>query len=102
MALLQCIFIIGLQAAICLQNTLEANLLPASDSKILNPTTTNTSEIHLQAKERLERIKWENIAFMGFQVWYFVMAIDAVRSQKLTYFNILVLTLLVDCVSKHC
>lgn len=80
MALLQCIFIIGLQAAICSQNTLEADLLPKSStgSKLLDSTTTDSSEIHVQAKDRLDRIKWENIAFMGFQAWYFGMAVDAV------------------------
>ncbi|KAG2208908.1 hypothetical protein INT47_011048 [Mucor saturninus] len=92
MALLQCIFIIGLQAAICSQNTLQANLLPQSDSRLLNSLTNNSSEIHLRAKERLERIKWENIAFMGFQIWYFGMAIDATVYQNTA--EILVLAVL--------
>lgn len=78
MALLQCIIIFGLQAAICSQNTIQANLLPDSDSSVLLSTTTGTDTIPIRAKDRLGRIKWENIAFMGFQVWFFGMAVDAV------------------------
>ena len=84
MALLQCIFIITLQALICSQNTLQADLLPESAdySNILSSTTSNADTIPVKAKDRLGRIKWENIAFMGFQAWFFGMAVDAVRMIK--------------------
>jgi hypothetical protein len=78
MAFFQCIIIIGLQAAICTQNTLQANLLPEYDTNVLSSTTTSTDTIPIRAKDRLGRIKWENIAFMGFQAWFFGMAVDAV------------------------
>lgn len=86
MALVQCIIIIALQAAICSQNTLQANILPESPSKLLDSTTNSESKLHLRAKDRLDRIKWENIAFMGFQFWFFSMAVDAV---SLTFKSIL-------------
>ncbi|KAI7901414.1 uncharacterized protein BX663DRAFT_107146 [Cokeromyces recurvatus] len=72
MALIQCIFIVTLQAIICSQNTFQANLLPESDSHILSSTTTKSDTIPIRAKDRLDRIKWENIAFIGFQAWFFV------------------------------
>ena len=78
MALFQCIVIIALQASICSQNTLQANLLPDSKSTLLDSLTNNASLIQYRAKDRLDRIKWENIAFIGFQVWFFGMAVDAV------------------------
>ncbi|CAO3608723.1 unnamed protein product [Mucor hiemalis] len=92
MALLQCIFIIALQAAICSQNTLQASLLPKSTSTILDSATTSASAIPLRAKDRLDRIKWENIAFMGFQAWFFGMAVDATVYQNTA--EILVLAVL--------
>ena len=87
MALLQCIFIVVLQAAICYQNTQQANLLPEIDTSALLSKTTISDTIPMRAKDRLGRIKWENIAFMGFQVWFFGMAVDAV-SVALTEVNI--------------
>jgi len=80
MALFQCIFIITLQASICSQNTLQADLLPdiADNSSLLSSTTSSADTIPIRAKDRLGRIKWENIAFMGFQAWFFGMAVDAV------------------------
>lgn len=85
MALFQCIFIICLQAAICSENTQQANLLPQSNSTLLDSTTSDASTIPLRAKDRLDRIKWENIAFMGFQAWFFGMAVDAVSTGKLFF-----------------
>ncbi len=82
MALVQCVIIVALQAAICSQNTLQAALLPEIDSTLLNSAVDGTSAIPLRAKDRLGRIKWENIAFIGFQAWFFGMAVDAVRREK--------------------
>ncbi|KAI9363168.1 hypothetical protein BD770DRAFT_380933 [Pilaira anomala] len=82
MALVQCIIIIALQASICSQNTLQANIFPESPSKLLDSTTNSESKLHLRAKDRLDRIKWENIAFMGFQFWFFSMAVDATVYQN--------------------
>ncbi|KAK4521185.1 threonine deaminase [Mucor velutinosus] len=94
MALLQCIFIITLQASICSQNTLQANLLPdiGNDSSLLLSTTSSADTIPIRAKDRLGRIKWENIAFMGFQAWFFGMAVDATVYQNTA--EILVLAVL--------
>lgn len=87
MALLQCIFIITLQASICSQNTLQADLLPDidDDSSLLSSTTSSADAIPIRAKDRLGRIKWENIAFMGFQAWFFGMAVDAVSLQVVNW-----------------
>ncbi|KAG0764284.1 hypothetical protein G6F22_018259 [Rhizopus arrhizus] len=76
MALIQCIFIVTLQAAICVQNSLEADQLPSVDSNVLL-SSSNNAMIPQRAAYRLGRIKWENIAFMGFQFWFLGMAIDA-------------------------
>jgi hypothetical protein len=80
MALLQCICIVILQTIICSQNTLQADLLPDSTSNILAATTTDPNMIPLSAADRLSRIKWENIAFIGFQIWFFGMTVDAVSN----------------------
>lgn len=90
MALIQCIFIIVLQTIICSQNTLEANLLPQSNNTdVLLSRITTTDTIPLKANDRLGRIKWENIAFIGFQLWFFGMAVDAVMCIPLnSYCNI--------------
>ncbi|KAI9475985.1 MAG: hypothetical protein EXX96DRAFT_284404 [Benjaminiella poitrasii] len=92
MALLQCIFIVTLQAIICSQNTLQADLLPEFDTDILSSTTSEADTIPIRAKDRLGRIKWENIAFIGFQVWFFGMAVDATVYQNTA--EILVLAVL--------
>ncbi|EPB89471.1 hypothetical protein HMPREF1544_03702 [Mucor circinelloides 1006PhL] len=94
MALFQCIFIITLQASICSQNTLQADLLPdiADNSSLLSSTTSSADTIPIRAKDRLGRIKWENIAFMGFQAWFFGMAVDATVYQNTA--EILVLAVL--------
>lgn len=76
--------IVALQAAICSQNTLQADLLPeAKDTSVLSSTTSNADTIPMQANDRLGRIKWENIAFIGFQLWFFGMAVDAVRGSSI-------------------
>jgi hypothetical protein len=79
MATCQCVIIIALQASICYLNTYQANLLPepTSDSA-MTASSTKDSWIPVRAADRLGRIKWENIAFMGFQVWFLGMALDAV------------------------
>ncbi|KAG0766638.1 hypothetical protein G6F57_001069 [Rhizopus arrhizus] len=81
MALIQCIFIVTLQAAICVQNSLEADQLPSVDSNVLL-SSSNNAMIPQRAAYRLGRIKWENIAFMGFQFWFLGMAIDATVYQN--------------------
>ncbi|KAG0767784.1 hypothetical protein G6F62_000682 [Rhizopus arrhizus] len=77
MALIQCVFIVILQTAICAQNTLEANQLPWVDSNNVLQSSSNNEMIPEKAAYRLGRIKWENIAFIGFQFWFFGMAVDA-------------------------
>ena len=34
------------------------------------------------AIDRLTRIKWENIAFIGFQFWFVGMSLDAVKENN--------------------
>ncbi|KAI8364137.1 uncharacterized protein BYT42DRAFT_591027 [Radiomyces spectabilis] len=82
-AILQCIFIVCLQIAICSQNTLQADLLPHPESgSVLTSTSTSADDIPIRAADRLGRIKWENIAFIGFQVWFLGMVLDATIYQN--------------------
>ncbi|EIE78229.1 hypothetical protein RO3G_02933 [Rhizopus delemar RA 99-880] len=85
MALIQCVFIVILQTAICAQNTLEANQLPWVDSNNVLQSSSNNEMIPEKAAYRLGRIKWENIAFIGFQFWFFGMAVDATTSFTYIY-----------------
>ncbi|KAL0096945.1 hypothetical protein J3Q64DRAFT_1710298 [Phycomyces blakesleeanus] len=80
-AVLQCIIIVGLQSGICSQNTRQADLLPepTSDNALQSVTSGNILQ---DAADRLGRIKWENIAFIGFQFWFVVMALDATVYQN--------------------
>lgn len=81
MATCQCIIIIALQASICYLNTYQANLLPEPTSNsAMTANSTKNDWIPVRAADRLGRIKWENIAFMGFQVWFLGMAFDAVSA----------------------
>ncbi|KAI8994578.1 hypothetical protein BDB01DRAFT_773303 [Pilobolus umbonatus] len=94
MAFIQCVFIIALQASICIQNTAQANLLPQPIIQTSNVliSTINNDDLTQQAAHRLGRIKWENIAFIGFQGWFFGMAVDATIYQNTA--EILVLAVL--------
>jgi hypothetical protein len=57
---------ITLEAIIAHENILQAQVMRG------NPALE-------RALERLTRIKYENMAFIGFQVWTMAMALDAVR-----------------------
>ncbi|ORY89964.1 hypothetical protein BCR43DRAFT_499769 [Syncephalastrum racemosum] len=86
LALLQGIMIIALQAGIASQNTTQAGVLPQSIPSQFNSTQTTLASdvqdaIH-QATNRLDRIKWENVAFIGFQIWFVGMAFDATVYQN--------------------
>ncbi|CDH60814.1 hypothetical protein RO3G_11563 [Lichtheimia corymbifera JMRC:FSU:9682] len=82
-ALVQAFIIIILQALICSQNTLQASLLPEpSNPSVLYSSTTNDDLIPERAADRLGRIKWENLAFIGFQVWFIGMVFDATIYQN--------------------
>ncbi|KAI9012112.1 hypothetical protein CLU79DRAFT_805918 [Phycomyces nitens] len=80
-AVLQCIIIVGLQAGICSQNIRQVDLLPEriSDSAL---ESVKSGNILIDAADRLGRIKWENIAFIGFQFWFVVMVLDATVYQN--------------------
>ncbi|RCI02598.1 hypothetical protein CU098_012161, partial [Rhizopus stolonifer] len=83
MATCQCLIIIALQASICYLNTYQANLLPEPTSNsALTASSTQDDWIPIRAADRLGRIKWENIAFMGFQVWFLGMVFDATVYQN--------------------
>ncbi|KAI8375892.1 hypothetical protein BD560DRAFT_488616 [Blakeslea trispora] len=83
MASSQCLIIIALQAAICYLNTYQANMLPEpTTNSALTASSTPNDWIPVRAADRLGRIKWENIAFMGFQVWFLGMVFDATVYQN--------------------
>ncbi|KAI8968409.1 hypothetical protein BDF20DRAFT_916938 [Mycotypha africana] len=83
MACCQCIIIVALQASICFLNTYQAQLLPEpSTDNALTASSTSNDWIPLRAADRLGRIKWENIAFIGFQFWFLGMAFDATVYQN--------------------
>lgn len=82
-ATLQAFIIVVLQALICSQNTLQASLLPEpASSSVLLSNITSDDMIPERAAYRLGRIKWENIAFMSFQVWFLGMVFDATVYQN--------------------
>ncbi|ORX55024.1 hypothetical protein DM01DRAFT_1407075 [Hesseltinella vesiculosa] len=80
-AVLQCIFIVTIQLIICTQNTVQASMLPQSTGGEFSTASSSTT-IAEQASDRLGRIKWENIAFVGFQVWFVGMVFDATIYQN--------------------
>lgn len=83
MATLQCIMVIALQASICYLNTYQAHLLPEpTTDSAMTASSTKDDWIPVRAADRLGRIKWENIAFIGFQVWFLGMALDATVYQN--------------------
>ncbi|CAO3590672.1 unnamed protein product [Absidia cylindrospora] len=69
MAIVQGIIIIALEAVIATQNTSQARL-------------TQNDSLLAEALERLTRIKWENVAFIGFQIWAIFMVLDATVQQN--------------------
>ncbi|OAD80022.1 hypothetical protein PHYBLDRAFT_163071 [Phycomyces blakesleeanus NRRL 1555(-)] len=80
--------IIVLQSVIAYQNTHQASLLPSSDTK-RSPSLAAAFEANQnealevdEATDRLNRIKWENIAFVGFQFWFVGMSFDATVNQN--------------------
>lgn len=80
MALCQCIIVIALQGSICYLNSYQADLLPEpTTDNVLTASSTKYDWIPVRAADRLGRIKWENIAFIGFQVWFIGMVFDAVK-----------------------
>ena len=81
-ACLQAIVIIVLQVAILLQNTQEAQELP--DASPIG-STASSSDVLDEAAIRFRNIKWENLAFCGFQLWFLGMAFDAVSYLSRTY-----------------
>ncbi|ORX59441.1 hypothetical protein DM01DRAFT_1317515 [Hesseltinella vesiculosa] len=81
-AMAQCICVVIIQSIICYMNDSEAKLLPAPPSEgVLSPSIPET-EIPQMAADRLDRIKWENICFIGFQAWFAMMTIDATVYQN--------------------
>ncbi|CAO3694100.1 unnamed protein product [Umbelopsis ramanniana] len=78
-ACLQAIVIIVLQVAILLQNTQEAQELPDASSF---GSTASSSDVLDEAAIRFRNIKWENLAFCGFQLWFLGMAFDATVYQN--------------------
>ncbi|KAI8072805.1 hypothetical protein BC940DRAFT_291677 [Gongronella butleri] len=81
-AMAQCVCVVILQSLICYMNDSEYKLLPAPPNEgVLSPTIPET-EIPQLAADRLDRIKWENICFIGFQVWFALMTVDATVYQN--------------------
>ncbi|KAI7892379.1 uncharacterized protein EV154DRAFT_418738 [Mucor mucedo] len=83
MAICQCLIVIALQGSICYLNTKQAQLLPEpSTDSAMTASSTQNDWAPVRAADRLGRIKWENIAFMGFQLWFLGMAFDATVYQN--------------------
>lgn len=72
-ACFQVIVIIILQSFIAVENTQE--ILPLTDAPLTDQYNSTNQGL---AEDRFTRIKWENIAFIGFQAWFLGMAFDAV------------------------
>ncbi|KAI9256967.1 hypothetical protein BY458DRAFT_535302 [Sporodiniella umbellata] len=69
--------IIALQATIAYYNTTQLNKgLESRFIQTYNLDNDETYDINF-AIDRLKRIKWENIAFIGFQCWFVGMTFDA-------------------------
>ncbi|GAA5795542.1 hypothetical protein EDC94DRAFT_596445 [Helicostylum pulchrum] len=81
-ACFQGLTIIILQATIAYFNTAQINKGLQSDEIAGYPLTVTEAESISQAINRLGRIKWENIAFIGFQCWFVAMAFDATVYQN--------------------
>lgn len=84
-ACLQGITIIVLQATIAYHNTAQVNRGLESDAIQSYDLNGAEQEAITDAIERLRRIKWENIAFIGFQFWFVGMSLDAVSRSTLRY-----------------
>ncbi|KAI8393874.1 uncharacterized protein BYT42DRAFT_609639 [Radiomyces spectabilis] len=84
LACLQGITIIILQSIIAYQNTSQVALL-VSDETALHLFRDSNPHVAMaidQAADRLKRIKWENIAFIGFQFWFVGMSFDSTIYQN--------------------
>ncbi|KAI9495108.1 hypothetical protein BDB00DRAFT_882586 [Zychaea mexicana] len=87
MSMAQAVLIIALQSAIASQNTSQAGVLPETASTsfgndgIVDNIASAYDRIE-HARDRLNRIKWENVAFIGFQVWFCAMVFDATVYQN--------------------
>ncbi|KAH8549191.1 hypothetical protein BGW37DRAFT_124133 [Umbelopsis sp. PMI_123] len=76
LATLQAIIIVGIQAAIAYENTSESKRIMVSNVDQLLGDNGD-------AYERFDRMRWENIAFCGFQIWFCAMAYDSVINQNI-------------------
>ncbi|KAI7852105.1 hypothetical protein BDC45DRAFT_196534 [Circinella umbellata] len=81
LAVAQAVLIVAIQAAIASQNTGQASSLhdaPSAEFGINRSTMDNANDSYNElvlATKRLNRIKWENIAFIGFQAWFCSMTV---------------------------
>ncbi|KAI9247181.1 hypothetical protein BDA99DRAFT_543027 [Phascolomyces articulosus] len=86
LAVVQAVLIIAIQSAIASQNTAQANTLPnVASADFGGGTISSTVDANADvqhAEDRLNRIKWENVAFIGFQVWFCAMVFDATVYQN--------------------
>jgi len=67
---------------------MEAEELPNPDSPTFGAAVADNNILDLAAL-RFRNIKWENMAFCGFQVWFLGMAFDAVSCSYTCVFFIL-------------
>ncbi|KAI9307580.1 hypothetical protein BJ944DRAFT_247262 [Cunninghamella echinulata] len=81
-AILQCICVVILQTIICILNDRESKLLPQPDKEGLLTGYIPETNVPALAADRLGRIKWENICFIGFEIWFVFMTIDATVYQN--------------------
>lgn len=82
LACLQGLTIIVLQAVIAYYNTAQVSKGLESDALWQYGLDDQDQEDISAAVDRLKRIKWENIAFIGFQFWFVGMSFDATVYQN--------------------
>ncbi|KAI9285140.1 hypothetical protein BC943DRAFT_324574 [Umbelopsis sp. AD052] len=76
LATLQAIIVVGIQAAIAYENSTEAK-------RIMMSNVDSLLDDHGDANERFDRMRWENVAFCGYQIWFCAMAYDSVVNQNI-------------------
>lgn len=102
-ACLQGITIIALQATIAYYNTAQVNRGLETDAIQSYDLDDSEQEAITDAIERLRRIKWENIAFIGFQFWFVGMSFDAVsKASRILHRRTSLISPMIDSLSKRC
>ncbi|KAI9493875.1 hypothetical protein BDB00DRAFT_821088 [Zychaea mexicana] len=83
LVVIQGVLIIALESALASQNLAQARILPTfppgqREQEPLDGIARQVNHVRI----RLNRAKWENIAFVAIQIWFVVMAFDATIYQN--------------------